>query len=59
MYTKTLQYLSEKRYSSIGKIHNKYWKVIFTYRGEKNDKIRIISVYRPHRNEEREYENNN
>jgi uncharacterized DUF497 family protein len=54
-----LPYSEELRYSAIGIISEKYWKVIFTYRGEKNDKIRIISVYRPHRNEEREYENNN
>jgi uncharacterized protein len=42
--------VDEERYVIIGKIGNKYWTGIITYRGEK---IRIISI-RPSRIEEKE-----
>ena len=44
--------LDEKRYLLIGKIHDKMWSAIFTIR---NKKIRIISVRRSRKNEEKIY----
>jgi len=42
----------EKRYLLIGKINDKTWSAIFTIR---NKKIRIISVRRSRKNEEKIY----
>ena len=46
------QTLNEKRYLLIGNLNNKIWSVIFTIR---NKKIRIISVRRSRKNEEKIY----
>ncbi len=43
----------EKRYFIIGKIEDKVWSLVITYRGEK---IRIISARRSHKSESRLYE---
>jgi len=43
----------EERYIVIGKIDNKYWTGVITYR---DDKTRIISVRRSRKNEEELYE---
>ncbi len=43
----------EKRYAYVGKLNNKIWTAIITCR---NDTIRIISVRRAHKIEERLYE---
>jgi len=45
--------LNEQRYLLIGKIEEKYWSAIFTYR-DKN--IRLISVRRSRNNEKEIYE---
>ncbi len=45
--------LDEPRYLLIGKINDKYWAAIFTYR---KNKIRIISVRRARKNEKEIYE---
>ena len=47
------KYLDEPRYLLIGKINDKHWAAIFTYR---NNKIRIISVRRAKKNEKEIYE---
>jgi len=47
------KYLDEPRYLLIGKINDKHWATIFTYR---LDKIRIISVRRARNNEKEIYE---
>jgi uncharacterized DUF497 family protein len=47
------KYLDEPRYLLIGKIKNKCWAAIFTYRLKK---IRIISVRRARKNEKEIYE---
>lgn len=47
------KFLDEPRYILIGKIKNKYWTAVFTYR---NNKIRLISVRRARKNEEEIYE---
>lgn len=44
--------LNEKRYLLIGNLNNKIWSAIFTIR---NKKIRIISVRRSRKNEEKIY----
>ena len=44
--------VDEKRYLLIGKIYDKIWSAIFTIR---NKKIRIISVRRSRKNEEKIY----
>ena len=46
------KYLDEPRYILIGKIKNKYWTAVFTYR---NYKIRLISVRRARKNEKEIY----
>ena len=45
--------LDEPRYLLIGKINDKHWAAIFTYR---KNKIRIISVRRARKNEKEIYE---
>jgi len=45
--------IDEPRYLIIGKIGEKYWSAIITYRGEK---IRIISVRRARKEEVKIYE---
>jgi len=45
--------IDEERYLLIGKISNKYWSAIITYRGEK---VRIISVRRSRKEEVEIYE---
>ncbi len=47
------RYLDEPRYIMIGKIDDKYWAAIFTYR---SNKIRLISVRRARKNEKKIYE---
>ncbi len=47
------KYLDEPRYLLIGKIDDKHWAAIFTYR---KNKIRIISVRRARKNEKEIYE---
>ena len=47
------QYLDEPRFLLIGKINDKHWAAIFTYR---KNKIRIISVRRARKNEKEIYE---
>ncbi len=47
------KYLDEPRYLLIGKIKDKHWSAIFTYR---SNKIRIISVRRARKNEKEIYE---
>lgn len=47
------KYLDEPRYLLIGKIDDKHWAAIFTYRA---NKIRIISVRRARKNEKEIYE---
>lgn len=44
----------EPRFMVIGKIKNKYWSAVITYRGKK---IRIISVRRSRKEEIKLYEN--
>ena len=44
---------NEKRFLVVGRILNKYWSSIFTYRG---DKVRIISVRRSRTEEIKYYE---
>jgi len=44
--------LNEKRYLLIGNLNNKIWSAIFTIR---NKKIRIISIRRSRKNEEKIY----
>ncbi|WP_461834291.1 BrnT family toxin [Desulfothermus sp.] len=46
------RYVDEPRYLLIGRIKEKYWSAIFTYR---SDKIRIISVRRARKNEKEIY----
>lgn len=48
-----LNFSDEKRYAYIGKMNNKMWTAIVTCR---NDNIRIISVRRSHKDEEKQYE---
>lgn len=43
----------EKRFLLIGKLRDKHWSAIFTYRGKK---IRLISVRRSRKNEVAVYE---
>ena len=50
-----VQTQDEKRYLVIGKIKNKYWSAVITYRQEK---IRIISVRRSRQEEINLYESN-
>jgi len=45
--------IDEERYLLIGKISDKYWSAILTYRGEK---VRIISVRRSRKEEVEIYE---
>ena len=45
--------LDEPRYLLIGKINDKHWAAIFTYR---KNRIRIISVRRARKNEKEIYE---
>jgi len=45
--------LDELRFLVVGKINNKYWSAVITYRGEK---IRIISVRRSRDEEIKIYE---
>jgi uncharacterized protein len=45
--------IDEERYLLIGKISDKYWSTIFTYRGEK---VRVISVRRSRKEEVEIYE---
>lgn len=45
--------IDEKRFLIIGKISDKYWSTIITYR---NEKIRIISVHRSRKEEIEIYE---
>ena len=47
------KYLDEPRYLLIGKINDKHWAAIFTYR---KNRIRIISVRRARKNEKEIYE---
>jgi len=47
------KFLDEPRYVMIGKINNKHWAAVFTYR-KKN--IRLISVRRARKNEKEIYE---
>ncbi len=46
------RYVDEPRYLLIGRIKEKYWSAIFTYR---SNKIRIISVRRARKNEKEIY----
>ncbi len=46
-------YPGEERIARIGKIGEKFWTAIFTYR---SSVIRIISVRRAHGNEQKRYE---
>jgi len=46
------KYVDEPRYLLIGRIKEKYWSAIFTYR---SNKIRIISVRRARKNEKEIY----
>ena len=48
-----VKYLDEPRYLLIGKINDKHWAAIFTYR---KNKIRLISVRRARKNEKEIYE---
>lgn len=48
-----LNFPDEKRYAYIGKMNNKMWTAIVTCR---NSNIRIISVRRSHKDEEKLYE---
>ena len=50
-----LPYVEEERHAVIGKIGEKIWTAIITFRGEN---IRIISVRRSRDNERKFYENN-
>ncbi len=43
----------ESRYLAVGKLYDKFYTVVYTYRGLK---VRIISVRRSRKNEERLYE---
>lgn len=45
--------IDEKRFLIIGKISDKYWSTIITYR---NEKVRIISVHRSRKEEIEIYE---
>jgi len=47
------KYLDEPWYILIGKIKDKYWSAVFTYR---KNRIRIISVRRARKNEKEIYE---
>ncbi|MBN2414143.1 BrnT family toxin [candidate division KSB1 bacterium] len=47
------KFLDEPRYVLIGKINNKHWAAVFTYR---NNKVRLISVRRARKNEKEIYE---
>jgi uncharacterized DUF497 family protein len=48
-----LDYELEDRYAVTAPIDNKLWTAIITFR---SDKIRIISVRRAHKNEEKRYD---
>jgi len=50
------QFLEEDRYIVIGRINDKNWTAVITYRDET---IRIISVRRPRKKEIEWYENQN
>jgi uncharacterized DUF497 family protein len=50
-----LDYNEEDRYAVTAPIEDKLWTAIITFR---SDKIRIISVRRAHKNEEKRYETN-
>ena len=50
-----LKFEDEKRYACIGKLNNKMWTAIITFR---NENVRIISVRRSHKDEEKLYESN-
>ena len=47
-------YVAEERWAVIGIMDNRHWTAIVTHR---NEKIRIISVRRSHKNEEVLYDN--
>ncbi len=49
-----LNFPNEDRYMCIGKIDNKHWSAIMTYREKK---VRIISVRRSRKKEIEQYEN--
>ena len=49
---KKTAYETEERFVRIGRIGNRIWTAVFTYRGEN---IRLISVRRAHADEERQY----
>jgi len=54
LVTFPLSYVTEERFIAIGKIQNKSYSAIFTYR---NKKIRLISVRRSREEEVNLYEN--
>jgi len=47
------KFLDEPRYVLIGKMNNKHWVAVFTYR---KNKVRLISVRRARKNEKEIYE---
>lgn len=49
----TLNFETEQRYAVIGKIEEKHWTAIITFR---NENIRIVSVRRSRKNEVSHYE---
>lgn len=53
MVTIRSDYEFEERYLALGKIGDALWVAVFTYRDER---VRLISVRRPHRNERRMYD---
>ncbi len=52
LLTFPLRFADEERHAFIGQIHGKVWTAIITYRGKT---IRIISVRRAHKDEEKAY----
>jgi uncharacterized DUF497 family protein len=53
-----LPYEAEVRWAVVGIIDRKFWTVVITYRGVKNDIIRIISARRARYKEAMLYEEN-
>jgi uncharacterized DUF497 family protein len=53
-----LPYEAEIRWAVVGKINQKFWTAVITYRGVTNDIIRIISARRSRNKEAMLYEEN-
>ena len=54
-FTEDAKHETEKRIIFVGKLNNKIWTAIITFR---NDRIRIISVRRARKKEVKSYEDN-